>query len=120
MAVPTFRELTEAIVSVHGPGSPEFVWFWSDSHDGRATKAIPAFWAIIRERDPKGTVREVVAAWDERELRDLFRGSLPDAYPHPPSIWLYVVGIGAVVVLIALVIGGLFYFAIWLMSTHFV
>lgn len=70
---PTFRELTEAILEVHGPGDREFQWFWSDVYDGRAWRALPEFWKALRARNPTGSVREVVAAWPESEMRALYR-----------------------------------------------
>ena len=69
---PTFRELTETILAVHGPGDDAFQWFWSDNHDGRVVGILPDFWAAIRPRSPTGSIRDVVASWREDELRTLY------------------------------------------------
>ncbi len=74
---PTFRELTEAILAVHGPGDDAFQSFWSDVYDGRAWRAIPEFWRAMRARNPTGSVDQVVASWREDELRA----------PYLPLIW---------------------------------
>jgi hypothetical protein len=70
---PSFRELTETILEVHGPGDKEFQSFWSDVYDGLSLRAMPAFWKAMRVRNPSGSVREVVASWGEDELRALYR-----------------------------------------------
>ena len=76
---PTFRELTETILAVHGPGDEGFQWFWSDNHDGRVHRILPEFWRVLRARSPNGSVRDVVASWRDGEMRTLYHDLL---YPR--------------------------------------
>jgi hypothetical protein len=70
---PTPAELTETIIAVHGrPDDKAFIWYWSDVYDGRAGRALPQLWAILKERRPEGTAREVVALWSVDELRSIY------------------------------------------------
>src|SRR3989442_964056 len=66
---PSYATLRDTIIAVHGPDDDAFIRYWSDVYDGRAWRAFPAFWRTLQERQPGGTVREVVASWSPEDSR---------------------------------------------------
>jgi hypothetical protein len=72
MLEPTYAELMDTIIAVHGRGNPDFARYWSDVYDGRAWRAFPQFWESLRQRIPGGTVEQVVSGWSPVELKRLY------------------------------------------------
>ena len=74
--------LMDEIIRAHAlQGAKAF--FWADAYDGLAQRARRKLWDVMCARTPAASsVREVVEAWSESELRDVYR----DALWHPERL----------------------------------